>query len=89
MRINNGETTGMDLTILILCDMFSITAMVLHEDHLWKSQDVELNDFDVYLTMMGNSRFCVCYTECRLQNFVQFPVMPECGRKCLDCKQSG
>ena len=29
--INNGEMTGMDLTILILCDMFEISAMVLHE----------------------------------------------------------
>ena len=56
-RINNGETTGMDITILILCDMFGITAMVLHEDSLWKSNDVELNDFDVYLIMMDKSRF--------------------------------
>ena len=56
-RINRGETTGMDLTILILCDMFRVTAMVLHEDHLWKSHDVELNNFDVYLIMMDKSRF--------------------------------
>ena len=56
-RINSGETTGMDLTILILCDMFGLTAMVLHEDHLWKSHDVELNNFDVYLIMMDKSRF--------------------------------
>ena len=56
-RINNGETTGMDLTILILCDMFRIMAMVLHEDHLWKLQDVELKGFDVYLIMMDKSRF--------------------------------
>ena len=48
-RINNGEMTGMDLTILILCDMFKISAMVLHEDHLWKSNNIELNNFDVYL----------------------------------------
>ena len=49
--------TGMDLTILILCDMFRVMAMVLHEDHLWKSHDVELNNFDVYLIMMDKSRF--------------------------------
>ena len=56
-QINNGEMTGMDLTILILCDMFKILAMVLHEDHLWKSKDIELNNFDVYLIMMDKSRF--------------------------------
>ena len=56
-QINNGEMTDMDLMILILCDMFKISAMVLHEDHLWKSNDIELNNFDVYLIMMDKSRF--------------------------------
>ena len=47
MHINSGETTGMDLTILLLCEMFELMAIVLHEDHLWKSHNVELNNFDV------------------------------------------
>ena len=75
-RINRGETTGMDLTILILCDMFGVTVMVLHEDHLWKSHDVKLNNFDVYLIMMDKSQICFCDTKHRLQNPVQVPDMP-------------
>ena len=72
-RINNGETTGMDLTILILWDMFRITAMVLHEDHLWKSNDVELNDFDVYLIMMDKSRFVSATPKSGYKILCKFP----------------
>ena len=73
-RMNNGETTGMDITILILCEMFGITAMVLHEDHLWKSKDVELNDFDVYLMMMDKSRFVSATPNSGYKILCKFPT---------------
>ena len=73
-RINRGETTGMDLTILILCDMFRVTAMVLHEDHLWKSHNVELNDFDVYLIMMDKSRFVSATPNSGYKILCKFPT---------------
>ena len=72
-RINRGETMGMDLTILILCDMFRVTAMVLHEDHLWKSHDVELNNFDVYLIMMDKSRFISATPQSGFKILCKFP----------------
>ena len=72
-RINRGETTGMDLTILILCDMFRVMAMVLHEDHLWKSHYVELNNFDVYLIMMDKSRFISATPQSGFKVLCKFP----------------
>ena len=72
-RMNNGEMTGMDITILILCDMFGIMAIVLHEDHLWKSKDVELNDFDVYLIMMDKSRFVSATPKSGYKILCKFP----------------
>ena len=72
-RINNAEMTGMDLTILILCDMFKILAMVLHEDHLWKSNVIELNNFDVYLIMMDKSRFVSATPKSGYKILCKFP----------------
>ena len=72
-QINNGEMTGMDLMILILCDMFKILAMVLHEDHLWKSKDIGLNNFDVYLIMMDKSRFVSATPKSGYKILCKFP----------------
>ena len=72
-RINSGETTGMDLTILIPCDMFGLMAMVLHGDHLWKSHDVKLNNFDIYLIMLDKSRFVLATPKSGFKILCKFP----------------
>ena len=53
--------------------MFKITAMVLHEDHLWKLNNIELNNFDVYLIMMDKSRFVSATPKSGYKILCKFP----------------
>ena len=53
--------------------MFELMAIVLYEDHLWKSHDVELNNFDVYLIMMDKSRFVSATPKTGFKILCKFP----------------
>ena len=55
--MQNLETSGLDITLLVLCHMFHISIVVLFERKLWKSHDYDLNDFHVYLVMFKGGRF--------------------------------
>ena len=51
------KTSGMDITLLSLCEMLHISILVLFEDMVWKSHDLSINDFHVYMIMFKGGRF--------------------------------
>ena len=51
------KTSGLDITVLILCQMFQLSCVVLIDDYMWKSVDIKIEDFDVYLLMYKGGRF--------------------------------
>ena len=51
------KTSGLDITILILCEMLNLSCVVLVQDFLWKSHDINIDSFDIYLVMFKSGRF--------------------------------
>ena len=47
----------MELAILMLCEIFKISVMVLCENFLWKSEERSLDEFYMYFIMFKTSRF--------------------------------
>ena len=53
----NRCTSGMDITLLIIAEMFEIAIVVLFEEYLWKSDNVGLLDMDMALILMEGGHF--------------------------------
>ena len=51
------KTSGFDITILMLCQIFKLSCIVLIDDYMWKSVDIRIEDFDIYLLMYKGGRF--------------------------------
>ena len=51
------KTSGLDITVLMLCQMFQFSCIVLIDDYMWKSVDIRIEDFDIYLLMYKSGRF--------------------------------
>ena len=56
-KMINRRTSGMDITLLILAEMFEIAIVVLFEEYLWKSDNVGLLDMDMALIVMEGGHF--------------------------------
>ena len=59
-KMINRRTSGMDITLLILSEMFEIAIVVLFEEYLWKSDNVPLLDMDMALILMEGGHFVAC-----------------------------
>ena len=51
------KTSGLDITVLMLCQMFQLSCIVFIDDYMWKSVDIKIEDFDIYLLMYKGGRF--------------------------------
>ena len=51
------KTSGLDITIRIVCEMFQLSCVVLINDFMWKSTDICIEDFDIYPLMYKGGRF--------------------------------
>ena len=51
------KTSGLDITVLILCQMFNLSCVLLIDDFMWKSIDIRMEDFDIYLLVFKSGRF--------------------------------
>ena len=56
-KMINRRTSGMDITLLILSEMFEIAIVVLFEEYLWKLDNVPLLDMDIALILMEGGHF--------------------------------
>ena len=59
-KMINRRTSGMDITLLILSEMFEIDIVVLFEEYLWKSDNIPLLDMDITLILMEGGHFVAC-----------------------------
>ena len=51
------KTSGLDITVLILCDLLKVKTLILVRDFIWKSIEADINDFDVLLMLFTSGRF--------------------------------
>ena len=43
-----NKTSGLDLMVLMLGDMFGLSTIALIEDRMWKSHDIDVKKADIY-----------------------------------------
>ena len=51
------KTSGLDITVLILCHVLKVKTMILVRDFIWKSIEADINEFDVFLMLFTSGRF--------------------------------
>ena len=51
------KTSGLDITVLILCHLLKVKTMILVRDFIWKSIEADRNEFDVFLMLFTSGRF--------------------------------
>ena len=56
----NRRTSGMDITLLVLSEMFELNMVVLFEEYLWKSDNVSILEMDVAMILMLGGHFVAC-----------------------------
>ena len=70
------QTSGMDITILMVCEMLNISVVMLIKDFMWKSHDVDLGDDRIVYLLMFRGGRCV---SARNKNGNKFGVkLPDC-----------
>ena len=53
------QTSGMDITILMMCEMLNISVVMLVKDFMWKSYDVDVGDDKILYLLMFRGGCCV------------------------------
>ena len=53
------QTSGMDITILMMCEMLNISVVMLVKDFMWKSHDVDVGDDKILYLLMFRGGRCV------------------------------
>ena len=53
------KTSGMDITLLMLCEMLDVSCIVLMSDFMWKSSDVEMDEQKVVYMLMFKGGRCI------------------------------
>ena len=53
------QTSGMDITILMMCEVLKISVVMLVKDFMWKSHDVDLGDDKILYLLMFREGCCV------------------------------
>ena len=56
-KLAEGQTNGVEIAILTLCEMFDILIIVLFERFIWKSDKIPLDEFDICLVVFSKGRY--------------------------------
>ena len=47
----------MDITVLLLCEMLNLKALILLNNYMWKSTEGDVSDFDIFMLLFTSGRF--------------------------------
>ena len=53
----NFRKSGMDITVLLLCEMLNLKALILLNNYMWKSAEGDASDFDIFMLLFTSGRF--------------------------------
>ena len=53
----NFRTSDMDITVLLLCKMLNLKALILLNNYMWKSAEGDASDFDIFMLLFTSGRF--------------------------------
>ena len=53
----NRQTSGLEMTLIILAEMFDVVIVCLFDKYIWKSHDVELDKSEVFVLLLATGVF--------------------------------
>ena len=57
--MNTLKTSGLDITVLIICHLLKVKTMILVRDFIWKSIEADINEFNVFLMLFTSGTLYV------------------------------
>ena len=72
--MNTLKTSGLDITVLILCHLLKVKTMILVRDFIWKSIEADMNEFDVFLMLFTSGRFVSASPQNKRKIQMEVPV---------------
>ena len=73
-KMINRTTSGLDITAIILGHMFDLNILALFNKYIWKSVDVNLENFHVFFIVMKGGVFGSATPTANYQISVQLPT---------------
>ena len=53
----NRQTSGLEMTLIILAEMFDVVIICVFDKYVWKSHDVPLDKSEVFLLLLATGVF--------------------------------
>ena len=72
--MNTLKTSGLDITVLILCHVLKVKTMILVRDFIWKSIEADINKFDVFLMLFTSGHFVLASPRNKRKIQMEVPV---------------
>ena len=73
-KMINRTTSGLDITAIILGHMFDLNIVALFDKYIWKSVDVNIENFHVFLIVMKGGVFALATPTANYRISVQLPT---------------
>ena len=51
-----ARTSGFEMSLLALCEIFRVAVLLLFDKYLWKSEEIDLENFNVYMVMFAHGK---------------------------------
>ena len=68
-KMINRQTSGLEMTLIILAEMFDVVITYVFDKYVWKSKDVPLEKSEVCLLLLATGVFASATPKPSLQNF--------------------
>ena len=82
-KLAEGKTNEIDITILVICEMFDISIIVLFENFLWKSDEIPLDDFDICMIVFSKGGYMSVSRQDNTKVEVEIPESVATTVQCL------
>ena len=60
----NHQTSGLEMTLIILAEMFDVILVCLFDKYVWKSHDIPLDKSEVFVLLLATGVFASATPNC-------------------------
>ena len=72
-KMINRQTSGLEMTLIILAEMFDVVITCVFDKYVWKSKDVPLERSEVSLLLLATGVFASATQNCHYKISVHLP----------------
>ena len=69
-----NKTSGLDLMVLMLGDIFGLSTIALIEDRMWKSHDIDVKKADIYCLIYKSGWFIAAKRQDKSKVLIDVPL---------------